>query len=84
MRKRKITPGFVLFYILFSPDTWRLVIGILAAWLLVPGIIHNQDFSTPARIMIWIMLIAIGWAVSSYPGRKIALLIKKVILKDRI
>ncbi len=34
--KRKITIGYIFFYILFSVDTWRILVGILISTALAP------------------------------------------------
>lgn len=79
MQKRQITPAYIVFYILFLPDTWQILIGIVAAVLLVPLIVQ-PDMGTPARIMLYIMTATIGYAASRAVGRWVAQGFKKLIL----
>ncbi len=79
MAKRPITPAFVFFYILFLPDTWRILIGVLLSWSLTPRLIPaDQDMLRTG--MIYIMMAVIGYAVSGLPARLITRLFKKSIL----
>ena len=71
MTKRRVTPGYIFFYILFSADSWRLLFGIILALVLTPLIAASEGLSGTGRIMIAVMLTAIGWAVSAYPAKKI-------------
>lgn len=81
MNKRRITPTYIFFYILFSPDTWRIVIGLIAAALITPRIeLPDQPF---APVVLFFMLAAIGYAVSAAAGRKIALVFRDLVLKNR-
>jgi hypothetical protein len=79
--KRKITPGYVFFYILFSVDTWRIVMGILISSILTPQLVKNYTLSVSGEVMLYIMIAVIGWAITSYPASKIALFLRKFILK---
>jgi len=81
LRKRPITPAYVIFYILFSPDTWRILIGIILAGFLVSPITRSQEFGPAGKTMLWVMLVAIGWSISAFPGKKIADFFKRIILK---
>ncbi len=82
MRKKYLTPGYVFFYILFWPDTWRILIGFAAACLLAPRFVY-PDLGTLGTGMIYIMLASIGYAFSSLPARWISGRIKKLILRDK-
>ena len=82
MRKKNLTPGYVFFYILFWPDTWRILIGVAAAFLLAPRFVYS-DLGTLGTGMIYIMLASIGYAFSSLPARWISDRIKKLILRDK-
>ena len=82
MRKKPLTPGYVFFYILFWPDTWRILIGIAAACLLAPRFVY-PDLGTLDTGMIYVMLASIGYAFSSLPARWISDKIKNLILKDK-
>jgi len=79
MPKRPITPGYIIFYILFWPDTWRILIGVLAAVLLVPRII-NGDMTVFAMAMLHVMVAGIGYAASGRIAGAIVRFLKKLIL----
>jgi len=81
--KRKLTPTYVLFYILFLPDTWRVFIGIALAYFFVPAIL-KPNMAAGAIVMLYIMCTATGYALSAKPGKWISNAIKKLILKDKI
>ena len=83
MAKRPVTPAYVIFYILFSPDTWRIVMGIIFAVLLVPHIV-KPDMTMPARGVLYIMVATIGYAGSGLPARGITKLLKRLILGDKL
>ena len=83
MAKRKLTPAYVIFYILFLPDTWQVLMGIVLAYFLVPTIL-KPDMSTSAVVMLYIMCATIGYAITVKPGRWISDKLKRAILKDRL
>ncbi len=71
MSKRPLTPMYVFFYLLFAPDTWRVLIGLaFAAWL-TPSLI-KPDMPSASPYVLFLMLGSIGWAVSAVPGKWIA------------
>ena len=76
---RPHTPAYVIFYLLFSDDTWRIAMGVVLAILLTPHL-APPDFSTAGRAMLHIMLACIGWAVTAAPARWITAGLKKAIL----
>lgn len=80
--KRPLTPGYIFFYILFLPDTWQVLIGVLASGLVTPSIL-SPDMALPARVMVYLMMATIGYAASRRPARGITRLLKKWILGDR-
>ena len=80
--KRPITPAYVLFYILFLPDTWQVLIGVLVAIFVAP-VVLSPEMATSAQVMVYIMLATIGYAASRGPARGITRMIKKWILGDR-
>jgi hypothetical protein len=82
MRKKNLTIGYVFFYILFWPDTWRILIGIAAAGLLTPRIVY-PELGTLGTGAIYVMLASIGYAFSALPARWISARIKRLILRDR-
>ncbi|MFZ3044554.1 MAG: hypothetical protein WA151_01460 [Desulfatirhabdiaceae bacterium] len=82
LHKRPLTPGYILFYILFSPEIWRILIGILAAWLLAPVIV-SPDMAQSARVMLWIMIAVIGYTICGVPARWITHMLVKWIVGDK-
>lgn len=64
MRKRPLTFGYVVFYILFWPDTWQIAIGLLTAWLLTPRI-ATPDLGIFATLLLYFMIAGIGYAASA-------------------
>jgi TPP-dependent 2-oxoacid decarboxylase len=80
MSRRPLTPAYVVFYVLFSPDTWRILIGIGLAFFLAPQIIQSREISPAGQVMVWGMIITIGWAVFAILGKKIAAFFKRLVL----
>lgn len=81
MARRTVTPAYIIFYILFLPDSWRILIGIAAAALL-DHFVTGPDTDAIGRTIIFVMLVSTGYAASGIPGRFIAGKMKKWILKD--
>ena len=75
--------GYYLFYLLFSPDTWRLLMGILAAVLLAPKI-YRPDMAPAARAMLYVMLTGIGWTATGWPARWICRGLKRLMLGGKV
>jgi ABC-type uncharacterized transport system permease subunit len=82
-KKRPLTPSYVIFYVLFLPDTWQVLVGLLAAFFLTP-VISSPAMGIPAEILLYIMIATIGYAVARGPARGLARIIKKWVLGDRI
>lgn len=82
MAKRPITPAYVVFYILFSSDIWRIVMGIILAFLLVPHIM-KPEMTSAARGLLYIMVATIGYAASTLPASGITKMLKRLILGDK-
>ena len=80
MSKHPLTPVYVVFYLLFAPDTWRVLIGMGLAFFLTPRIVASHPLGAFGRVMLWGMLVAIGWAVSAIPGQRLADLFKGLVL----
>jgi hypothetical protein len=80
--KRPLTVTYLLFYILFSADTWRILVGIAVAFFLAPHIIR-PDYDLMGATIIYIMLASIGYAFSGRLGRWISDALKRLILADR-
>lgn len=82
MSRRKPTPAYLFFYILFHPDSWRILIGIIAALFLNPFVVR-PGMTAGGRMILFLMLTVIGYAVSGWPARRITVSLKKLILGDR-
>lgn len=82
MPKRPITPAYIAFYVLFFPDTWRILAGILLAVALAPKI-APADLEPAGRAMLYVMLACIGWAITARPARWITARLKSAILGKR-
>lgn len=83
MAKRSITPTYLLFFILFSPDTWQAVAGLTAAYFITPAITTPED-GTAKVVMVFIMIAAIGYAGTRPIARRISRWLKKRVLGDKI
>ncbi|MCG6909466.1 MAG: hypothetical protein LJE94_05000 [Deltaproteobacteria bacterium] len=80
--KRPLTAAYIVFYTLFSPDTWRVLMGVLLALLFTPHIIPPVLSKTGVG-MLYLMIAVIGWALSSKPAQWITAWLKKVILGNK-
>lgn len=81
-KKRAITPGYVFFYILFLPDTWQVLVGVLTAYLLTP-VILKPELGLAAKAILYFMVATIGYAAFRGPARGLTGMLKKRILGDR-
>jgi hypothetical protein len=71
--QKRLSPLYVVFYILFSPDTWRVLFGVAIAAYGTPRIMGmTEQITTLGRYVIFLMLAAIGWVVFARPARWIA------------
>ena len=82
MSKRQLTIRYIIFYILFLPDSWQVLTGIIAAYFLAP-LIELRDPGIGARAMLFIMIAAIGYAASGIPARWITRILVKWILGEK-
>jgi len=57
--------------------------GILISAALAPQLMRTNSLSGSGEMMLYVMLAAIGWAVTSYPATQVALLLRKLILKGK-
>jgi hypothetical protein len=80
-RGRKITPGYLFFYLLFSTDTWRVLCGVIGAVLLTPYLIEGRNYGRGATLVLALMLVAIGWWVTAWPMARWATFLRCRILK---
>ena len=82
MQKRPLTFNYILFYILFLPDSWQVLIGVAVAYFFAPRAAAPET-GPIGRIMLYVMIATIGYAASRLPARGITRVIKKLILGDR-
>lgn len=82
MKKRKLTPGYLFFYILFLADTWRVLIGLAAAYCLVPIVIY-PEMAVGGKVVLFFMIATIGYAASGLPARWIIRMLKRLLLGDK-
>lgn len=80
MAKRPITPAYIVFYILFLPDSWQILMGLGFAWLL-QGAATVPEMALYKKALIFLMLATVGYAVTRIPGRWIAGRLKKYFLE---
>ncbi len=83
MTKRPLTASYVFFYILFSQDTWRIVIGVIFS-ALFGSYTYEPDLDFAAKALIHIMVAGIGFAAAGIPARYISRFFKKLVLGDRL
>lgn len=67
-KKKRMTPAYLLFYLLLSEDTWRIVIGVTLAVILAPYLLP-LDRTGMGRYVMFITAVVIGWAVSRVPSQ---------------
>jgi len=71
--------AYWIFFLLFSPDFWRILAGLAFAGLLTPRIVP-PDLHAGGLVMLYVMMATIGWAVSGVPARWISNGLKKWML----
>ena len=72
LRNNKNLLVYVIFYLIFSPDTWRILIGLLAAIIIGPKIVVGGNYSPSGQVVIWLMILALGYVLSAPVGRYIS------------
>ena len=82
MNNKKLTIRYIVFYILFLPDSWQVLTGLIAAYFLAP-LIELPEKGIGARAMLFIMIAAIGYAASRIPARGITRILVKWILGEK-
>jgi hypothetical protein len=80
VQKRPLTPAYIFFYILFWPDTWRILCGVAAAFVLTPLVITDTQSGFNSAFL-YVMIACIGYAVSSVPAQGITAGLKKLLFK---
>jgi hypothetical protein len=83
LHKRQLTIRYVIFYILFLPDSWQVLAGAVAAYLLAP-LIELPTTGYGAGVMVHIMIAVIGYAATRVPARWITRKLVKWILGDKM
>ena len=83
MKKRKITLAYIVFYILFLPDTYRILIGLTAAWFFTPYVIESRPMPREGNFVVWVMIATIGYAMSTRIGNVVSDWMKNMILPVR-
>ena len=71
MQKRPVTVSYILFYLLLSDDTWRIAAGFLCAFFLGPLVTQGRNLNQGGEVIVWLMIMAIGWSVTAWPAKKI-------------
>ena len=81
MAKRTLTLTYIFFFLLFWPDTWRILIGLVIGGVVAP-VLNKADDTVFTRIMLFIMPAAIGYAASARPAQFISAKLRQFILKQ--
>ena len=82
VKKRPVTLNYILFYILFLPDSWRILMGIIFSGVL-SSLIFTPEIDLSGRAVIYIMMAFIGYSATGVPARWITGVFKKLILGDK-
>lgn len=82
MQNKQPNFSYYIFYLLFWPDTWRILIGIGLSYFIAP-LIMPPDLGSFGSAMFYVMLASIGYSIAAAPARRITRLFKKIILGDR-
>jgi hypothetical protein len=76
---RPKTPTYLVFYVLFSTDAWRIAMGFVLSVLGTPHL-APAELSPAGRAMLYVMVAAIGWTITGVPARWITRNLKKAFL----
>ncbi|WP_372683329.1 hypothetical protein [Desulfosarcina sp.] len=79
MRKPTLSLSYIFFYLLFSQDTWRIVAGFVCAVFLGPVLTQGRNLSQGGEVMVWLMILAIGWSVTAWPAKKITAALRRAV-----
>jgi len=71
MRKRSPNVSYLFFYLLFSDDAWRIAAGFVCALFFGPLLTQGRNLSRGGEVMVWLMIMAIGWSAAAWPAKKI-------------
>lgn len=83
MERQRNSILYIFFYVLFSVETWRILMGIAMAVLLCPRLMARSEYGMAAQIVIWAMIFVIGYTVSSYPARFISKGLRRLFTGNR-
>ena len=83
LQKRPRTFSYFFFYALFLPDSWQILIGVIASYFLAP-LAMSPGTGLFGRVMLYVMIATIGYAASRLPARGICRIIKRLILGERL
>ncbi len=72
MKSNRTLLSYLVFYVLFSPDTWRILAGLAAALLMGPRLTAGKTSGPFGEVIIWVMLLALGYALSAPLGKLIS------------
>jgi hypothetical protein len=67
-KRQRRGPLYLLFYLLFSPDTWRVFAGTVLAVIMTPRLLP-VDRTGMGRYVLFIMIVVVGWAITGAPAR---------------
>jgi hypothetical protein len=79
LQKRPRTPGYIFFYLVFLPDTWQILIAMIAAVLVAPQII-TSEMGNGGSAIVHLMIAGIVYAITRPVGKRISELLQKLIL----
>ena len=79
MRKRSLSVSYIFFYLLFSDDAWRVAAGFVCAIFIGPLLTQGRDLSQVGEVMVWLMILAIGWSVTAWPAKKVTTALRRAV-----
>ena len=79
MANRPLTFSYLFFYLLLSPDTWRVLAGFICAVVLGPMVTQGRGLGQAGQAVVWVMIMAIGWSVTSWPAKKITGVLQRMV-----
>lgn len=68
-KRRSITPIYILSYLVLSEDVWRLAFGGVFAYILAPSVLATRQMEMAGAVLVYVMLICIGWWIAGYPAK---------------
>jgi len=63
---------YVFFYLIFSPETWRALIGLLATLIISPMVTTGSNYNPLGRTVLWLMILVIFYVLSAPVGKFIS------------